>query len=105
MRLSSRESAVVPPLFIPETRIGFRFLGSQTWETHVIRVALRDLERLIPGRKPREPVVLDAGCGQGKSFRPLCDHFAPKRIIAIDYEPQCISLAAGEAARQRLAVE
>jgi ubiquinone/menaquinone biosynthesis C-methylase UbiE len=100
---SSRE--IAPPPFVAETRIGFRFLGSQTWETHVIRVALRDLERLIPGRKPREPVVLDAGCGQGKSFRPLYDHFAPKRLIAIDYEPQCISLAAGEAARQRLAVD
>ena len=99
----SRELA--PPPFVAETRIGFRFLGSQTWETHVIRVALRDLERLIPGRKPREPVVLDAGCGQGKSFRPLADHFAPQRIIAVDYEPQCIALAAGEAARQGLAVE
>jgi len=99
----SRE--IAPPPFVAETRIGFRFLGSQTWETHVIRVALRDLERLIPGRKPREPVVLDAGCGQGKSFRPLADHFAPQRIIAVDYEPQCIALAAGEAARQGLAVE
>ena len=100
---SSRE--IAPPPFVAETRIGFRFLGSQTWETHVIRVALRDLERLIPGRKPREPVVLDAGCGQGKSFRPLADHFAPQRIIAVDYEEQCISLAVGEAARQGLAVD
>src|SRR5581483_893974 len=95
MRVSSRESAIVAPLFIPETRIGFRFLGSQTWETRVIRVALADLERLIPGRKPREPVVLDAGCGQGKSFRPLTDHFAPKRI----------ELAKDEAARQGLEVD
>ena len=92
-------------LFVPETRIGFRFLGSQTWETHVIRVALRDLERLIPGRKPREPLVLDAGCGQGKSFRPLYDHLAPQRIIAIDYAPQCVELARGAAERQGLDVE
>src|SRR5947207_2969635 len=98
-------SSVDGALFVPETRVGFWFLGSQTWETHVIRVALRDLERLIPGRKPREPVVLDAGCGQGKSFRPLADHFAPQRIIAVDYEEQCIALAAGEAARQGLAVD
>jgi len=105
MRVSSRESAIVAPLFIPETRIGFRFLGSQTWETRVIRVALADLERLIPGRKPREPLVLDAGCGQGKSFRPLTDHFAPKRIVAVDYEPQCVELAKDEAARQGLEVD
>src|SRR3954471_16580662 len=98
-------SSVDPGLFVPETRIGFRFLGSQTWETHVIRVALADLERLIPGGKPLEPVVLDAGCGPGKSVRPLADHFAPHRIIGIDYEPQCVELAAAEAARQGLAVE
>jgi len=105
MRVSSRESAIVAPLFIPETRIGFRFLGSQTWETRVIRVALRDLERLVPGGKPREPVVLDAGCGQGKSFRLIYEHFAPQRIIAIDYAPQCVELAANEAARQGLDVD
>ena len=92
-------------LFVPETRIGFRFLGSQTWETRVIRVALADLERLIPGRKPRDPVVLDAGCGQGKSFRPLHDHLAPRQIIAVDFEPQCVELARGKAERQRLVVD
>jgi ubiquinone/menaquinone biosynthesis C-methylase UbiE len=91
--------------FVPETRVGFWFLGSQTWETHVIRVALRDLERLIPGRKPQRPVVLDAGCGQGKSFRPLQELFAPQRIVAIDYEPQCVELAAAEAAAEGLPVD
>lgn len=91
--------------FVPETRIGFRFLGSQTWETHVVRVALRDLERLLPRGKPRTPVVLDAGCGQGKSFRPLLDHFAPRQIIAVDYEPQCVALAKDEAARQGSAID
>ncbi len=96
---------IVAQHFVPETRIGFRFLGSQTWETHVVRVALRDLERLIPGKKPRAPVVLDAGCGQGKSFRPLTDHFAPREIIAIDYEAACVELAATEAVRQGLEVD
>ena len=92
-------------LFIPETRFGFWFLGSQTWETHVMRVALRDLERLLPGRKPYRPVVLDVGCGQGKSFRPLEEHFAPGRIIAIDFEPQCVERATREAAREGLEVD
>src|SRR5919205_3748375 len=92
-------------LFVPETRVGFWFLGSQTWETRVIRVALRDLERLLPGRKPHRPVVLDAGCGQGKSFRPLHDHFTPQRIVAVDYEPQCIELASAEAAAEGLPVD
>lgn len=91
-------------LFVPESRIGFWFLGTGIWESRVIRVALDDLERLIPrGRRPHRPVVLDAGCGQGKSFRPLVEHFAPERLIAVDFEPQCI--AAAQAMRGELPIE
>jgi ubiquinone/menaquinone biosynthesis C-methylase UbiE len=86
------------PLFVPETRVGFWFLGTQTWETRVIRVALADLVRLVPEHGlPRRPVVLDVGCGQGKSFRPLQETLAPQRIIAIDIEPECLQRAAAEA--------
>jgi SAM-dependent methyltransferase len=93
-------------LFVPESRFGFWFLGTQTWETRVIRVALEDLERLIPkARRPNRPVVLDVGCGQGKSFRPLQEHFAPQRIIAIDFEEKCLERAADEAAREKLPVD
>jgi SAM-dependent methyltransferase len=93
-------------LFVPESRFGFWFLGTQTWETRVIRVALDDLERLIPRqRRPRRPVVLDVGCGQGKSFRPLQEHFAPRRIIAVDFEEKCLQRARAEAAREKLPVE
>jgi ubiquinone/menaquinone biosynthesis C-methylase UbiE len=85
------------PLFVPETRVGFWFLGTQTWETRVIRVALADLMRLVPeDGLPRRPVVLDVGCGQGKSFRPLEETFAPQTIIAIDIEPECLQRAAAE---------
>lgn len=86
------------PLFVPETRLGFWFLGTQTWTTHVLRVAIEDLERLIPGRKAAYPVVLDAGCGQGKSFRPLTERFAPTRLIGVDVEEKCLRLARAEAA-------
>ena len=90
--------------FVPETRFGFWFLGSEIWESRVIRVALDDLERLIPaGRRPHRPVVLDAGCGQGKSFAPLVERFAPERIIGIDFEPQCI--AAAEGSRDGMPIE
>src|SRR6267142_4325631 len=97
---------VTEALFVPETRVGFWFLGSQTWETHVVRVALRDLERLAPpNSKPARPVVLDAGCGQGKSFGPLREHFLPERIIAIDVDEHCLERAALEAARDRTVVD
>jgi len=85
-------------LFVPETRIGFWFLGTRTWETRVIRVALADLLRLQPAQRwPRRPVILDVGCGQGKSFRPLHETFAPQRIVAIDFEPECLQRAAVQA--------
>jgi ubiquinone/menaquinone biosynthesis C-methylase UbiE len=86
--------------FVPETRIGFWFLGTRTWTDHVIRVALRDLVRLIPDRKPSYPVVLDAGCGQGKSFLPLIECFAPQHLIGVDAEEKCLDRARREAARE-----
>ena len=86
-------------LFVPETRLGFWFLGTRTWETRVVRVALADLLRLQPAaRWPRRPVILDVGCGQGKSFRPLHETFAPQHIVAIDFEPECLQRAAVQAA-------
>jgi len=93
-----------PRLFVPDSRIGFWFLGTETWESSVIRVALEDLDRLIPkGCRPCHPVVLDAGCGKGKSFLPLHERFAPERIIGIDFDAQCIEAA--EAMRGDLPVE
>src|SRR5262245_64438889 len=87
-------------LFVPETRLGFWFLGTHTWETRVIRVALEDLARLVPaGAVPAQPVVLDVGCGQGKSFKPLHERFAPRRLIGIDFEQACFDRAAQQAAR------
>jgi ubiquinone/menaquinone biosynthesis C-methylase UbiE len=90
---------------VPETRIGFWFLGTETWTRSVIRVALNDLERLIPERKASYPVVLDVGCGQGKSFRPLIEHFAPQRLIGIDAEEKCLDRAAEEASKERIPID
>jgi ubiquinone/menaquinone biosynthesis C-methylase UbiE len=91
--------------FVPETRIGFWFLGTETWTHSVIRVALNDLERLIPERKASYPVVLDVGCGQGKSFRPLVEHFAPQRLIGIDAEEKCLARAREEASKERIPID
>jgi ubiquinone/menaquinone biosynthesis C-methylase UbiE len=85
-------------LFVPETRVGFWFLGTRTWENRVIRVALADLLRLQPAQLwPQRPVILDVGCGQGKSFKPRHELFAPQRIIAVDFEQECLERAAREA--------
>ena len=51
-------------IFVRETRIGFWFLGTETWARHVVEVALNDLEPLIPKRKSSYPIVLDAGAAK-----------------------------------------
>ena len=90
---------------VPETRIGFWFLGTQTWTRHVLCAALNDLERLIPQRQTSYPIVLDAGCGQGKSFRPLIEHFSPQRLIGMDAEKKCLQRAELEAAKEHVPIE
>jgi ubiquinone/menaquinone biosynthesis C-methylase UbiE len=92
------------PAFVPETRIGFWFLGTETWANHVLAPALKDLVSLIPERKRSYPVVLDAGCGQGKSFRLLIKHFAPQRLIGIDAEAKCLQPAWIEAAKEDIPI-
>src|SRR6187402_3619508 len=91
--------------FVPETRIGFWFLGTQTWTTHVLKVALDDLTRLMPQRKPCYPTVLDAGCGQGNSFRLLIEHFSPQRVIGIDVEEKCLQRAQMKVLQESVPIE
>lgn len=90
---------------VPETRIGFWFLGTRTWTHHVLTLTLDDLEKLIPQRKRSYPVVLDAGCGQGNSFRLLIEHFAPQRVIAVDAEEKCLRRAELAAVGQTVPIE
>lgn len=91
--------------FVPETRFGFWFLGTGIWTTRVVRVALKDLERLIPDRRASYAVILDAGCGQGKSFRPLIEHFSPQRLIGVDADAESLRLAAAESAKEQTPIE
>ncbi|WP_323155258.1 class I SAM-dependent methyltransferase [Pseudomonas alvandae] len=91
--------------YVEETRFGFWFLRSHTWQHHVLRVAINDLRGLFSAAPPSHPVLLDAGCGQGKSFQYLRQAFAPQRLIGVDADPHCLDLSADEAARQGMAVE
>jgi len=91
--------------YVEETRFGFWFLRSHTWQHHVLRVAINDLRGLFSESLPASPVLLDAGCGQGKSFRHLRQTFAPQRLIGVDADPHSLQLSAEEAARQGFDVE
>ncbi|WEY40143.1 class I SAM-dependent methyltransferase [Paraburkholderia sp. SUR17] len=101
--MSPSETSSVP--FVPETAFGVWFLRTHTWEHHVLRVAINDLKRLIDTPLPAAPVIVDVGCGQGKSFRLLANAFSPQRIVGIDYHAESVALAeqSGEACRAQAA--
>jgi len=91
--------------YVEETRFGFWFLRSHTWQHHVLRVAINDLRGLFSEAPPANPVLLDVGCGQGKSFQYLQQVFAPARLIGLDADPHSLQLSAEEAQRHGLEVE
>ena len=91
--------------YVEETRFGFWFLRSHTWQHHVLRVAINDLRGLFSDALPENPVLLDAGCGQGKSFGHLRQTFAPQRLIGVDADPHSLELSGAEATRLELDVE
>jgi len=85
--------------YVEETGFGFWFLRSHVWQHHVLRVAIADLKTLIDPALPAGLVLLDAGCGQGRSFRLLHDAFAPARIIGVDADPHSLDSSRAEALR------
>lgn len=85
--------------YVEETRFGFWFLQSHVWQHHVLRVAVNDLQRLIGDELPQAPVMLDAGCGQGKSFALLQESFAPAQLLGLDADPHSLECARAEADR------
>ena len=95
----------VAPTYVEETRFGFWFLQSHVWQHHVLRVAINDLKGLIDAPLPQAPVLLDAGCGQGKSFGLLQEAFAPAQLLGLDADPHSLDCSRAEAERLGLAVQ
>ncbi|WP_277963752.1 class I SAM-dependent methyltransferase [Pseudomonas sp. RIT-To-2] len=91
--------------YVEETRFGFWFLRSHTWQHHVLRVAINDLRSLFSEPLPSAPVVLDAGCGQGKSFQYLNKVFNPGHLLGSDADPHSVALSRQEATRLGLNAE
>lgn len=91
------------PAYIPETTFGDWFLQTPTWDVHVLEVALRDLEPLIPQRRASYPVVIDVGCGWGRSLKKLNERFKPDRLVGFDIAPKMVEAAAHEVASLRTA--
>ena len=91
--------------YVEETRIGFRFLSSFIWQHHVLRVAINDLKRLCGVQDPHGGVLLDVGCGQGKSFRLLHEAFQPQRMIGLDADPRSLELSREEAEHEHFRLQ
>ncbi len=100
-----REAAELPGDYVHESRFGFWFLGTLTWEKRVVEVALEDLRGLIDQPQPPCHVVLDAGCGQGKAFQGLVEHFQAEKVIGVDADAAGLDLARREAERHGIPVE
>jgi ubiquinone/menaquinone biosynthesis C-methylase UbiE len=93
--VQSTETSRVPNdvPFVPETAFGVWFLRTYTWEHHVLRVAINDLQRLIDTPLPASPTIVDVGCGQGISFRLLAQAFHAQHIIGVDFHQPSLALA------------
>lgn len=100
-----RNDELVASMYVPETRFGIWFLRTETWTKHVLERALNDLERLIVERRSSYPVIVDVGCGRGRSFKLLAERFRPERMIGIDVDADMLEVAAGEVAKDNLKVD
>ncbi len=92
--------------YVPETRFGIWFLGSQTWLQSVLEVAVNDLARLAEqGQHANYEIVLDVGCGQGKSFKLLKQKFNPRILIGIDADAEILEKARAQALQDGVQVD
>jgi len=101
----SHSSSDISSLHIPETLIGKWFLRSKTWTNRVLEIALEDLENLFPDRKKSYPVVVDVGCGYGRSLPKLNQRFSPSRLIGMDIDPEMIDFSKKEADKAGIEAE
>jgi ubiquinone/menaquinone biosynthesis C-methylase UbiE len=91
--------------YVPETRFGAWFLGTDVWLHFVIKVAVMDLARLMGSRKRAYPVVVDAGCGRGQALRLLKIFFRAGRLVGVDMDGPALDVARRRVTRHRLEVE
>lgn len=87
------------PRWVPETRFGQWFLGTNVWARYVVKVAMDDFVRLLPSPLPRPRRILDAGSGPGVSVPMLDAAFHPEEIVAIDANPAEVERTRLQAAR------
>lgn len=96
-------NAITEP-YVPESTFGKWFLHSNVWTTRVLEIALQDLEALIPERHQNYEVVLDVGCGYGRSMKKLHQRFSPEKLIAADIDPEMIVATEAQAKKDGIEI-
>jgi ubiquinone/menaquinone biosynthesis C-methylase UbiE len=85
---------------VEETRFGLWFLRTETWSRHVLERALQDLTRLLLAAgetaQASYPVVVDVGCGFGRSLPKLHRRFRPQRLVGMDVDGAMLDASARE---------
>lgn len=103
--MQATDNLVAPSdLYVPETRFGIWFLKTEIWTTHVLERAIKDLHRMILDHRQSYPVIIDIGCGRGRSFKLLHHHFQPQQMIGIDIDPDMLKIASETAKAEGLPV-
>jgi len=97
--------AIATDQYVPETRFGMWFLKTETWAKHVLERAIDDLQRLIPDRRASYGVIVDIGCGRGRSFKLLHQRFRPRQMIGIDIDPDMLASAQQTITAEGLSVQ
>src|SRR3954454_5232171 len=78
----------IAPDWVSETRFGKWFLSTEMWYREVLALAVAELRELGGTRLPASfERLMDAGCGQGRTFSLLRQHFAAREIVAVDIDP------------------
>jgi ubiquinone/menaquinone biosynthesis C-methylase UbiE len=81
---------VLAQAHVPESKFGKWFLHSNIWTNYVLEIAMEDLTKLLNDENKNYDVIADVGCGYGRSLKKLNDRFNPKKLIAMDIDPEMI---------------
>lgn len=93
------------PDWVSETRFGKWFLSTDMWYREVLSLAVAELRELGGSRVPASiDRMVDLGCGQGRTFPLIKQHFAPREIVAVDIDPRMLEQARDAAARFEIPV-
>ena len=97
---------------VEETLFGIWFLQTEIWTRHVLERALQDLMRLLATAVAGDAavpssysVVVDVGCGFGRSLPKLYHRFQPQRLIGMDVDAAMLDASAREVQRAGIRAE